>query len=51
MHEALLRRRERRADRLIAELIDDGSRIVDIPDVLGLSRRAVELAQDRARAD
>lgn len=38
-------------DRLILELIEDGVRIVDVADVLALTRRAVEQARDRARYD
>lgn len=37
-------------DDLILELIQSGCRIVDIADVLGLSRRAVEQARDRSKA-
>ena len=36
-----------RRDRLIAELIDGGCRIVDIADVLGLSAKAVRDARER----
>lgn len=35
-------------DELIADLIDSGARIVDIADVLGLTRKAVDDARHRA---
>jgi hypothetical protein len=33
----------------IAELLDSGARIVDVADVLGMTRTAVQDARDRAR--
>jgi hypothetical protein len=36
-------------DRLIAELLDSGARIVDVADVLGVTRKAVQDARERAR--
>ncbi|HTX32241.1 MAG TPA: hypothetical protein VMD09_12740 [Solirubrobacteraceae bacterium] len=36
-------------DRLIADLLEDGVRMVDVADVLGLTRKAVYDARERAR--
>lgn len=45
--EVIERRAER--DRLVAKLVDDGVRQVDVGDALGLSRKALGDARDRGR--
>ena len=40
--------KRRARDRLIAELLDSGARIVDVADVLSVTRKSITDARDRA---